>query len=56
MRVATMRATCGVMSVRSATTSPVPGSTKRMAAARASGPSPRSSTSAHSNTGVMMRA
>src|SRR5258705_447212 len=43
------------MSGRSATTSPVPGSTKRSAAARASSPGPRSRTAAYSNAGVMMR-
>src|SRR5215470_19947768 len=50
-----MRATCGVMSGRSATTSPVAGSTKRRTAARAPSPRPRSRTSRYSKAGVMMR-
>src|SRR5688572_12503484 len=54
-RVAATRAICGVMSGLSATTSPVAGSTKRSAAARAPSPSPRASTSRYSKAGVMMR-
>src|SRR5215470_4167138 len=54
-RVAAMRATCGVMSGRSATTSPVAGSTKRRSAARAPSPRPRSRTSRYSKAGVMIR-
>ena len=45
-RVATMRAICGVMSGRSAATSPDSGSTKRSTSDGSSVPSPRSSTSA----------
>src|SRR6188472_3853149 len=50
------RAICGVMSGRSATTSPELGSTKRTVAARAASPSPSASTSSYSNAGVMTRA
>src|SRR5262249_47534419 len=50
-----MRATCGVISGRSATTSPVAGSTKRRTAARAPSPRPRSRTSRYSKAGVMIR-
>src|SRR6185436_1763342 len=50
------RAICGVMSGRSATTSPELGSTKRSVAARAASPSPSASTSSYSNAGVMTRA